>query len=99
MKKNDGKALMGNNASRKYVDVEMAKLKLNDGSMWSPWNMRHVSLLKKHLISLGTLDENEHSYTSSGGVNKITDRSSVMMKDEEHLYHLLENTIFVGSAI
>ena len=42
--------------------------------------VRHVSNLRKNLISLGTLDAHGFGYRSEGGVTKVTNGAMVVMK-------------------
>ena len=43
-------------------------------------NVRHVPDLKKNLISLGVLDDLGYSYSSRGGIIKITKGALMVMK-------------------
>ena len=65
-------------------------------------NVRHVWNLKKNLISLGTLDANGYTYSSSGGKFKICKDLMVIMRGEmllNNLYKLLGDSISGGAAI
>jgi len=58
-------------------------------------NVRHVSELKKNLISLGTLDDIECRYTTEGGVLKIFRgvMTAIKWKKVNTLHHLLRETV------
>ena len=46
-------------------------------------DVRHVSYLKRNLISLSTLDTKGYNYTSEGGVLKISKGALVVMKGHQ----------------
>ena len=50
-----------------------------DGIVKTLGSVRHVSALKKNLISLGTLDTNGCSFMAKDGVIKVCKGSMVMM--------------------
>ena len=58
---------MGNDAAYKVVSIGTVKVKMYDGIICTFGNVRHVLTLKKNLISLGTLNANGYTYSSSGG--------------------------------
>jgi len=57
-----GVVLMGNNMSCKVVGICSIRIKMNDGVLRTLTNVRHISDLKKNLISLGTLDSQGCKY-------------------------------------
>ena len=50
-----GNVLMGNNMPYKTIGIGSIKIRMHDGIVRTLSNVRHVSNLKKNLISLGTL--------------------------------------------
>ena len=58
-------------------------------------NVRHVPDLRKNLISLGVLDDLGYSYSSKGGIMKITKGALMVMKGQKinTLYRLIGNTV------
>ena len=55
---NYGDVLMGNNSSCKIVGIETVKIKMFDSIVRTFTNVKHVTDLKRKLISLSTLDLN-----------------------------------------
>lgn len=49
--------MLGNNKSSKTLESGSARLKIFDGVERIPSDVRHVTELKRNLISLGTLDK------------------------------------------
>ena len=56
------------------------KIKMFDGVVRVLSNVRHVLELRKNLISLGVLDDLCYSYSSKGGIMKITKGALMVMK-------------------
>ena len=54
-----------------------------DGVVRTLDDVRHVSYLKRNLISLSTLDIKGYKYTSEGGVLKISKGALVVMKGHQ----------------
>jgi Pol polyprotein len=71
---------MGNNATCKVVGVGSIQMKMFDGMVSILSDVRHVPRLKKNLISLGTLDNNDCTITCQGGVMKVLRGSLVVIK-------------------
>ena len=63
-------------------------------------NVRHVPDLRKNLISLGVLDDLGYSYSSKGGIMKVTKGALMVMKGQKisTLYRLIGN-IVVGRVV
>ena len=70
---------MGNNATCKIADIGSIQIKMVDGMVRTFSDVRHVPGLKKHLISLGTLDKNGCRIACQGGVLKVIRGSLVVM--------------------
>ena len=70
-KKDGGEVLMGNNVACKVIGFGTVKVKMYDDIIRTFGNVRHVSALKKNLISLGTLDASGLTYSSSESKIKI----------------------------
>ena len=62
---------MRNDVVCKIVRTGTVKVKMYDDIIYTFSNVWHVPSLKKNLISLGTLDANDFTYSSSGGKFKI----------------------------
>jgi len=87
---------MGNDDACKVVGIGMVKVKMYDGSIRTFGNVRHVPSPKKNLISLGNLDANSLTYSSSGGKLKIYKGSLVVMRGvmlPNKLYKLSGDTV------
>ena len=58
-------------------------------------NVKHIQDLRKNLTSLGVLDDLGYSYTSKGGIMKITKGALMVMKGQKvsKLYRLIGNTV------
>ena len=58
-------------------------------------NVKHILDLRKNLTSLGVLDDLGYSYTSKGGIMKITKGALMVMKGQKvsKLYRLIGNTV------
>ncbi|KAI9196562.1 hypothetical protein LWI28_025000 [Acer negundo] len=97
-----GEVLIGNNATCKVIGICTIKIKMFDRIVKTSGSVRHVPVLKKNLISLGTLDTNGCSFTANDGVIKVCKGSMVMMQGTKlgnNLYRILGNTILGGVAI
>ena len=57
---------MGNNASSKIVGIGSVRVRCHDGIVRNITEVRHVSDLKKNLISLSTLDKQGYKCMSEG---------------------------------
>ena len=65
-------------------------------------NVKHVPNTMKNLISLGVLDDLGYSYSSKGGIMKITKGALIVMKGKKKvsmLYRLIGNTVIGRVAV
>ena len=71
------------------------KIKMFDGVVRVLSNVRHVPDHRKNLISLGVLEDLGYSYSSKGGIMKITKGALMVMKGQKvsTLYRLIGNTV------
>ena len=96
---NCGSVLMGNNVICKVVGIGTIKIKMFDNVVRTFREVRHVSEMKKNLISLGTLNSNGYCYKSKNGLMKVSKGAMVVMKGQKvegNIYKLLGNTIVGG---
>ena len=77
---NDSMVQMGNDATCSVFGIGTVKIKMFDGVVRVLSNVRHVPDLRKNLISLGVLDDLGYSYSSNGGIMKITKCALMVMK-------------------
>ena len=86
---------MGNDATCPIIGIDTVKIKMFDGIVRVLSNVRHVLYLKKNLISLRVLEDLGYSYSSKGGIMKITKGTLMVMKGQKvsTLYRLIRNTI------
>ena len=75
-----GIVLMGNDASCSILGIGTIKIKIFDGMVRTLCDVRHVSEMKKNLISLGTLESNGFSYTAKDGILKVVKDAIVVIK-------------------
>ena len=92
---NGGMVQMGNNATCTVIGIGTVKIKMFDGVVTVLSNVRHVPNLRRNLISLGVLDDLGFSYSSNGGIMKITKGALMVMKGQKvsTLYRSIGNTI------
>ena len=98
---NCGFVLMGNNATCKVVGIGTIKIKTFDNVVRTLGEVQHVPMVKKNLISLGTLDSNGYYYKSKNGLMKVSKGVMVVMKGQKrecNIYKLLGNTIVGGAT-
>ena len=74
---------MSNNVSCKVADIGTVCIKMFDRVVRTLGDVRHVSDLKRNLISLSTLDAKGYKYTSERGVLKISKGAIVVMKGHQ----------------
>ena len=77
---NVGMVQMGNDATCPIIGIGIVKIKMFDGVVRFLSNVRHVLDLRKNLISLGVLDDLGYSYSSNGGIMKITKGTLMVIK-------------------
>ncbi|KAK2976107.1 hypothetical protein RJ640_009539 [Escallonia rubra] len=92
-----GKVVMGNNISCKVVGICSIQIRMHNGTVKTLTDVRHVSELRKNLISLGTLDSSGYSYRAACGVMRIMKVALVVMKGlkQNSLYMLQGSTVTV----
>ena len=89
---NGGMVQMGNDATCLVIGIDSMKIKMFDGVVRVLSIVRNVPDLRKILISLRVLDDLGYSYSSNGGIMKITKGALIVMKGQNRL---IGNT-FVG---
>ncbi|GAB2288775.1 hypothetical protein Dimus_038023 [Dionaea muscipula] len=91
---------IGNHSVCKVVGVGIVRVKMYDGAVMDLADICHVPGLKKNLLSLGTLDDQEYRISGQGGVYRIFLGSHVLLKGckVRNLYHLVGST-FVNSGL
>ena len=72
--------LMGNDALYRVFGMGNIIVKMFDGVIRTLCDVRHVLDLRKNLISLGTLDDNDFNYKSTNGVMKVSKGVLTVMK-------------------
>ncbi len=77
---NRGMVLMGNDVACLVIAIYIVKIKMCDGVFRVYKGVRHVSNLKNNLVSLEVLDDFGYSFSSKGGVRKVTKGSLMVMK-------------------
>ena len=92
---------MGNDATCPVIGIDTVKIKMFDGIVRVFSNVRHVLDLKKNLISVRVLEDLGYSYSSKGGIMKITKGVLMVMKGQKvsTLYRLIGNTIVGRVAV
>ena len=98
---NGGMVQMGNDATCLVIGIGSMKIKMFDGVVRVLSIVRNVPDLRKNLISLGVLDDLGYSYSSKGGIMKITKGALLVMKGQKvsTLYKLIGNTIVGRVAV
>uniref|UniRef100_A0A2N9I8X8 Retrovirus-related Pol polyprotein from transposon TNT 1-94-like beta-barrel domain-containing protein n=1 Tax=Fagus sylvatica TaxID=28930 RepID=A0A2N9I8X8_FAGSY len=92
---------MGNDATCSVIEIGTVKIKMFDGVVRVFEDVRHISGLLKKLISLGVLDDLAYSYSSKGGVMKISKGTLLVMKERKvnQLYRCIRNTVLGGAVV
>ena len=80
---NGGMVQMGNDATCPVIGIGTVKIKMFDGVVRVLSNVRHVPDLRKNSISLGVLDDLGYTYSSKGGIMKITKGALMVMKGQK----------------
>ena len=93
--------IMGNDATCSVIGISAVKIKIFDGVVRVFEDVRHILNLRKNLIYLGVLDDLGYSYSTKGGVMKITKGTLLVMKGRKvnQLYRMIENTVVGGAAV
>ena len=92
---NGGMVQMGNDATCPIIGIGTVKIKMFDGVVRVLSNVRYVPDFRKNLISLGVLGDLGYSYSSKGGITKITKGALMVIKGQKvstH-YRLIRNTV------
>ena len=98
---NFGSVLLGNDVLCKVIGMGNIIVKMFNDVIRTLCDVRHVPELRKNLISLGTLDDNDCDYKSSNGVMKVSKGVLTMMKRQKlagNIYKLMGTTIVGGAA-
>ncbi|CAN1285750.1 Retrovirus-related Pol polyprotein from transposon TNT 1-94, partial [Linum perenne] len=92
---------MGNNTTCTVKGNGSVKLKMFDGIVRTLTDVRYVPGLKKHLISLGALEDKGFRITMESGQLKVTQGALVVMKGTRraNLYFLKRSTKFGEAAV
>ena len=75
-----GQVLLGNNFACHVVGIGNVKIQLEDDTVKTLTEVRHVPDLKRNLISLGVLDESGYVCKTENGNMKITRGSYIAMR-------------------
>ena len=91
---NGGMIQMGNDATCPITGIGTMKIKMFDEVVRVLSNVRHIPDLRKNSISLGVLDDLGYSYSSKGGIMKITKGALMVMNVQKvsTLHKLIGNT-------
>ena len=98
---NSGIVTMGNSVHCKITGISNIRIKMFDGVVRTLCDVRHVTEVKKNLISLGILGPNDYGYKSESGVMKVTKDAMVIMKGQinsKNIYKLLGSIVVGGIA-
>ena len=71
---------MDNDASCMVVGIGNIRVKMSDGVIRTLCDVRHVPVLRKNMISLGTLDGNDFNYKFANGVMEESNGVLIVMK-------------------
>ena len=77
---NDGIVFMGNDFSCKIIGIGSVKIKMYDGTMRTLTEVRHVTELRKNLISMRVLDATGYKFVVRDGVMKVLKGILTVMK-------------------
>lgn len=85
-----GGVVMGNNQSCRVAGIGRVRLRLQDGTIRTLDQVRHVPDLKRNLISLSTLDAKGYKFSGGGGALKVRKGAQVVLEGrmKSHLYIL-----------
>ena len=70
---------MDNDATCTIIGMKIIKIKMSDGVVRILEKVRHISDMRKNLISLGTLDSKGYSYKSKNRIMKVSKGAMVVM--------------------
>ena len=97
-----GEVQMGNHSTCKVRGIGTVKIRMHDQIVRTLGSVRYIPTLRKNLISLGILDKNGYTFTSTAGKLVITKGSHVVIKGEKlsnNLYRLLGDTVVGGASV
>ena len=89
---------MGNDAVYKTVGIGNIRMRMFDGQVRTLTNVRHVSDLKKNLLSLRALEDRGYKFSGANGAIKITKGSMTILKGERTNLYKLTGSIIIGDA-
>ena len=94
-----GAVFMGNNTSCKVASI--GSIRMFDGVVRTPSDVRHVLDLKRNSISLSTLDAKGHKYTGEGGVLKISKGALVVVNGPQKtaMLYVLQGSTVIGDVV
>ena len=83
----------------KTVGIGNIRMRIFDGQVRTPMNVRHISDLKKNFLSLEALKARGYKFCSADGGVKVTRGSMIILKEEQttNLYKLTRSVI-IGDA-
>ena len=73
---------MGNDVVCKTVSIDNIRMRMFDGHVRTLMNVRHVSDLKKNLLSLGALKARGYKLSGADGEIKVTKGPMIILKGE-----------------
>jgi hypothetical protein len=76
---NCGPVRMGNDATCTIIGMGTIKIKMSDGVVRTLEEVRHISDMRKNLISLETLDSKGHNYKFENRIMKVSKGAMVVM--------------------
>ena len=81
---------MGNDTVRKIVGIGNIRMRMFDGQLRTLTNIRHVSNLKKNILSLGDLEARGYTFSGADRAIKVIKCSMTILKGERtvNLYNL-----------
>ena len=96
-----GVVLMGNNATCKVAGIGTIRIKMFDGVVRTLGDGKHVSHVKRNLISLSTLDSKKYKYIGEGGVLKVSKGVLVLMKGHKRFakLYVLQGSTITGDVV
>ncbi|KAL6130850.1 hypothetical protein ACLB2K_069228 [Fragaria x ananassa] len=97
-----GEVFRGDDSPCRILGIGSVKIRMHDGVVRKPENVKYIPKLRKNLISLGTLDKVRYRYSSKEGRLKVIKGSLVVMKGDiqpNNVYKLQGTTIIGGVAM
>jgi len=86
---------MGNDTVCKTVGIDSIRMRMFDGQVRTLTNIRHITDLKKNLLSLGALEARGYKFSDAYGGIKVTKGSMMILKGKRtiNLYRLIGSII------